>query len=70
MASPSYPISSIRTLFFPISNCVAAVSGIIENHNTYMAPGFTFDILIPAPMNASVLWGLLGTLPVKWPHSL
>ena len=40
---------------------VAAVSGIIENHNTHLAPGFTLNDLVLASANVAVLWGLLGT---------
>ena len=37
-----------------------SVSGIMENHNTHLAPGFTLNDLVPAPANAAILWGLLG----------
>ena len=32
----------------------------MENHNTYLGPGFTLNDLVPAPVNVVVLWGLLG----------
>ena len=39
----------------------SSVSGIMENHNTHLAPGFNLkDLLVPAPVNLVVLWGLLG----------
>ena len=40
--------------------CSISVSGIMENHNTHLAPGFTVSDLVPAPVNVAVLWGLLG----------
>ena len=42
-----------------------SVSGIKENHNTHLAPGFTLHDLVPAPANMVVLWDLLG-----WLHGL
>ena len=38
----------------------STVSGIMENHNTSLAPGFTLNDLFPAPVDVVVLWGLLG----------
>ena len=32
----------------------------MENHNTHLALGFTFNDLIPGPANVAVFWGLLG----------
>ena len=40
--------------------CSSSISGIMENHTTYLAPGFTLNNLIPAPTNVAVFWGLLG----------
>ncbi|VFV31553.1 Hypothetical predicted protein, partial [Lynx pardinus] len=40
--------------------CSSSVSGIMEYHNTHLAPGFTLNDLVPAPANAAILWGLLG----------
>ena len=40
--------------------CSSSASGIMENHNTHLAPGFTLNDLVPAPANAAILWGLLG----------
>ena len=40
--------------------CSSSVSGIMENHNTHVAPGFTLNDLVPAPANVAVFWGLLG----------
>ena len=40
--------------------CNSSISGIMENHNTQLAPSFTLNDLVPAPANAAVLWGLLG----------
>ena len=40
--------------------CSSSVSGIMENHNTRLAPGFTLNDLVPAPANVAILWGLLG----------
>ena len=37
----------------------------MENHNTYLVPGFPCNILLPAPVNVVVLWGLLGPLPAS-----
>ena len=37
------------------------------NHNTHLAPGFLLNVLVPAPANVVVFWGLLGPW---WPHSL
>ena len=38
---------------------VGSVSGIMENHTTHLAPGFTLNDLVPAPAIV-VFWGLLG----------
>ena len=40
--------------------CSSSVSGITENHNTRLAPGFTLNDLFPAPVNVAIFWGLLG----------
>ena len=40
--------------------CSSSVSGIMENHNTHLAPSFTFNDLAPAPANVAIFWGLLG----------
>ena len=38
----------------------SSASGIMENHNTHLAPGFIPSDLVPAPVNAVILLGLLG----------
>ena len=43
-----------------VRQCSSSVSGIMENHNPHLAPGFTLNDLVPAPANAAVFWGLLG----------
>ena len=40
--------------------CSSSASGIMEDHNTHLAPGFTLNDLAPAPVNVAVFWGLLG----------
>ena len=40
--------------------CSSSASGIMENHNAHLAPGFTPNNLVPAPANVAILWGLLG----------
>ena len=40
--------------------CSSSVSGIMENHNTHPAPGFTLNDLAPAPANVAAFRGLLG----------
>ena len=40
--------------------CSSSVSGIMENHNTRLAPGFTLNNLAPAPANVAAFQGLLG----------
>ena len=40
--------------------CRSSVSGIMEDHNTHLAPGFTINDLAPAPVNVAAFWGLLG----------
>ena len=40
--------------------CSSSFSGIMENHNTYLAPGFTLNDLALAPANVAAFWGLLG----------
>ena len=40
--------------------CNSSVSGIMENHNSHLAPGFPLNDLVPAPANVVVLWDLLG----------
>ena len=46
------------------TSCSSTVSGIMENHNTHLAPGFTRNNLVSAPVNVIVFWGPLGPLPV------
>ena len=41
----------------------------MENHNTHLAPGFTLNDLVPAPVNVVVLQGPLGPLPLGRLHS-
>ena len=45
-------------------SCSSSGLGIMENHNTRLAPGFVLNILVPAPANVVVLQGLLG--PCLW----
>ena len=40
--------------------CSSSFSGIMEDHNTHLAPGFTLNDIVPAPENVATLWGLLG----------
>ena len=40
--------------------CSSSISGIMENHSTHLAPGFTLKDLAPAPVNVAAFWGLLG----------
>ena len=40
--------------------CSSSISGIMENHNTHLAPGLTLNGLAPAPANVAAFWGLLG----------
>ena len=40
--------------------CSSSISGIMENHNPHLAPGFTLNDLVPAPANVAAFWGLLG----------
>ena len=40
--------------------CSSSILGVIENHNTHLAPGFALYDLVPASANVAVLWGLLG----------
>ena len=42
------------------TQCSSSTSGIIENHSTHLAPGFTPKDFVPAPVNVAILWGLLG----------
>ena len=53
--------------------CSSSVLGIMENHNTPLAPGFTPKDLVPVAANVAVLWGLLGpgslTASTKCPSS-
>ena len=51
-------------------SCSSSVSGIMGNHNTHLAPGFTLNIFVPTPTNVAVLQGPLEALPVGRPHSL
>ena len=50
--------------------CNSSVSGIMENHNSHLAPGFPLNVFVPAPVNMVVLWAPLGPLPMGRPHSL
>ena len=43
-----------------VRQCSSNISGIMENHNTHLAPGFTLNDLVLATANVAVLWGLLG----------
>ena len=51
-------------------SCSSSILGIMVNYNTHLAPGFPLNVLFPTPANVVVLQGLLGPLPVGWPHSL
>ena len=50
--------------------CSSSISGIMVNHNTHLAPGFTLNVFVLAPENVVVLQGPLGPFPVGVPHSL
>ena len=39
--------------------CSSSTSGIMENHNTHLAPGFYLNDLVTAPANVAIFWGLL-----------
>ena len=56
-----------------LRQCSSSTSGIMENHNTHLAPGLTPNDLVPAPVNVAILWGLLGpgslTASTKCPSS-
>ena len=43
-----------------MKQCSSSTSGIIENHSTHLAPGFTPKDFVPAPVTVAILWGLLG----------
>ena len=43
-----------------VRQCSSSVSGIMENHNTHLAAGFTLNDLAPAPANVAAFRGLLG----------
>ena len=49
---------------FTIS-CSSSISGIMENRNTHLAPGFTLNDLVPSPVNVVVLWGLLDQVATQ-----
>ena len=51
-------------------SCGSSVSGIMANHNTHLAPGFTLNDLVPAPANVVVLLGPLAPWRLGEPHSL
>ena len=38
----------------------SSLSGIMENHNIHLAPGFTLNDFAPAPANVAAFWGLPG----------
>nr|XP_060508905.1 uncharacterized protein LOC132691542 [Panthera onca] len=40
--------------------CSISVSGIMENCNTHLTPGFTLNDLAPGPVNVAAFRGLLG----------
>ena len=43
-----------------VRQCSSSVSGIMENHNPHLAPGFTLNNLAPVPANVAAFQGLLG----------
>ena len=43
-----------------VIQCSSSLSGMMENHNTHLAPGFTLNDLAPAPANVAAFQGLLG----------
>ena len=43
-----------------VRQCSLSVSGNMDNYNTHLAPGFTFNNLAPAPANVAAFQGLLG----------
>ena len=47
--------------------CSSSVSGILENHNSHLAPDFTPNGPVPAPANVVVLQDPLGPLPLGIP---
>ena len=48
----------------------SSFSGIMENHHTHLAPGFTLNDLVPAPGNVAVLWGLQGPGGFNSPYQM
>ena len=44
-------------------SCSSNISGIMENHNTHLAPAFTPNDLVPALVDVVVLPGPLGPFP-------
>ena len=43
-----------------VRQCSLSISGTMENCNTHLAPGFTFNDLAPTPVNVAAFRGLLG----------
>ena len=54
-----WPGASLSQKMFT-RQCSRSISGIMENHNTHLAPGFTLNDLAPEPVNVAALRGLLG----------
>ena len=52
LAPRLWPGASLSQKKF-VRQCRSSVSGIMENHNTHLAPGFTLNDLAPAPANVA-----------------
>ena len=50
--------------------CSSSASGIMENHNTRLTPGFTLNDLVPAPVIVAIFWGLLGPDGFNSPYQM
>ena len=53
-----------------VTQCRSSASGIMENHNTHLAPGFTLNDLVPATRECGCSPGSTGALPLGDSHSL
>ncbi|VFV26406.1 Hypothetical predicted protein [Lynx pardinus] len=53
-----------------VRQCSSSISGIMENHNTHPAPGFTLKDLVPAPANVAVFWAGTRWLQQSLPNVL
>ena len=50
--------------------CSSSILGIMENHNTHLAPGFTLNNVAPAPANVAAFWSLLGPDGFNSPYQM